>query len=170
MATEHSRAGNFRVMSEKVDKCPHNLSDLFTLLALLSMISIIIIVVWAGFASAPDGNNTQIIDQMVYNICIAGAACLIFIFIQAFLPKRCGVKIFILEGEDSEHHYYIYYQYTNNDQIDVQKVRELLSVTEQRAQKMNENQVAINAEKQVCCNKHQSIMAGVEQDRENHGN
>jgi hypothetical protein len=158
-------------MSEKEDNSPHNLSYVFEALFVLSLFAIVVILCWGMLSTIiPPPDKEILLQQTLLGICIVGAASVIFIFILALLPRRCGVKIYITKGNNSEHCECKYYQYTNNEPVDVSKTTELISDIEQQAQKMNEKQQEIDAEKQVCCNKHQSIMSSVEQERGNHGN
>lgn len=175
MATEHYHIGDFKVMSEKEDNCPHNLTDTFLDYSILSVIGIILFgflwIIYEGLITWNPAIDNQVCKYLLAGLLLICLAMAITLFIiQHFLPKGCGVRIYIKKG-NGEYIVYssnqCYYQYTNNNEIDAQNVLNRIAIMEQRARELYEEQQTIDAEKQVCCNKHQDVMSQVNRGRNN---
>jgi hypothetical protein len=166
MATEHSRFGEFRVMSEQEDNCPNNLSDQFNGYSALFFIGVILTLVYLFIycitSSVINVNPLIQIPIAIGITCTCGGAAIICQVIRILLPYGFGVKIYVVEGESSTTHYSEwYYQYTGDNGADAQKIADYIRVLSNLAQRLNREKLTMGNKNQERDTRYQDVMAQV---------
>lgn len=173
MATEHLRHGNYKVMSEVENNCPHNLKNpLLLYISMFGIIGVFSILYLFAYAMTFNVSGTELPLSPGYAISIA-IGCIVAVVIcglvRDHLPRGLGISIYIIkENEFTYRRCETYHQYTGNNTADAQWVAEQIRELGRIAEKLNEKDQTTENKRHESCEQHRDIISKVNEQLEEH--